>query len=46
MYQVILLNENGTKFEKQFESEYLYNKFLNKAKRSKKLTIISYGKEY
>ena len=46
MYQIILLNENGTKFEKRFESEYLFNKFLNKVKHSKKLTILYYGKEY
>ena len=46
MYEVVLLNENGQKFSKEFNSEYLFNKFLNKAKRSKKLTIISYGKKY
>lgn len=45
MYQVILLNKNGTKFEKYFTSEYLLNKFLNKAKRSKELTILYYGRE-
>ena len=45
MYQVILLNKAGTKFEKHFESEYLWNKFLNKAKHSKTLTILYYGKE-
>ena len=46
MYEVVLLNENGQKFSKEFNSEYLFNKFLNKAKRSKKLTIVSYGKKY
>lgn len=43
-YEVILLNEAGEKFTKVFNSEYLFNKFLNKAKRSKKITILSYGK--
>lgn len=44
MYEVIMLNENGVKFSKGFSSEFLFNKFLNKAKRSKKITILSYGK--
>lgn len=44
MYEIILLNNNGDKFTKTFNSEYLYNKFLNKAKYSKELTILSYGK--
>ena len=46
MYEVVLLNEKEQKFSKEFNSEYLFNKFLNKAKRSKKLTIVSYGKKY
>jgi len=46
MYEVVLLNEKGQKFSKEFNSEYLFNKFLNKAKRSKKLIIVSYGKKY
>lgn len=46
MYEIILLNEKGQKFTKQFYSEFLFNKFLNRAKRSKKLTIISYGRLY
>lgn len=44
MYEVVMLNENGIKFTKGFSSEFLFNKFLNKAKRSKKITILSYGK--
>lgn len=44
MYEVVMLNEKGTRFTKGFSSEFLYNKFLNKAKRSKKITILSYGK--
>lgn len=44
MYEVIMLNEVGEKFTKTFSSEFLFNKFLNKAKRSKKITILSYGK--
>lgn len=46
MYEVTLLNEKGQRFTKEFYSYYLYNKFLNRAKRSKKLTILSYGKKY
>lgn len=44
MYEIIMLNEAGEKFTKKFDSEYLFNKFLNKAKHSKKITILSYGK--
>ena len=44
MYEIIMLNEKHGKFKKVFNSEYLYSKFLNKAKRSKKIKIISYGK--
>ena len=46
MYEVVLINEKGQKFIKEFDSEYLFRKFLNKAKHSKKLTVISYGKNY
>lgn len=44
MYEIMLLNENGKKFSKTFNSEYLYRQFLNKAKKSKTLTILSYGR--
>lgn len=44
MYEIILLNKNGEKFSKNFNSEYLFRKFLNKIKKSKTLTLISYGK--
>lgn len=46
MYEIVLINEKGQKFTKEFNSEYLFNKFLNKAKRSKKLTVVSYGRKY
>ena len=47
MFEVMLLNNStGEKFNKTFTSEYLFNKFLNKAKRSKKLTVLSYGRIY
>lgn len=46
MYQVMLMNENGIKFTKTFASEYLFNKFVNKVKRSKKLKILSIWREY
>lgn len=44
MYEVILLNEKGERFKKEFNSEFLFNKFLQKVKHSKKLTILSYSK--
>ena len=44
MYEVILLNERGYKFTKYFDSEYLYRRFLEKAKRSVELVIVSYGR--
>lgn len=47
MWEVMLLNNlTGEKFNRTFTSEYLYNKFLNKAKRSKKITVLSYGRVY
>lgn len=39
-----MLNEKGQRFSKGFTSLFLYEKFLNKAKRSKKITILAYGK--
>lgn len=44
MYEIVLLNKFGEKFSKTFNSEYLFNKFLNKVKHSKQLTILSYGR--
>lgn len=44
MYEIVLLNKNGEKFSKFFNSEYLYNNFLRKAKYSKTLTVVSYGR--
>lgn len=44
MYEIVLLNKNGEKFSKFFNSEYLYNNFLRKAKHSKILTVVSYGR--
>ena len=46
MYEVVLINDKGERFKKQFESEYLFRKFLIKAKHSKKLTVVSYGRLY
>ena len=46
MYEIVLINEKGQKFTKEFNSEYLFKKFLNKAKRSKKLTVVAYGRKY
>ena len=44
MYEIVMLNEKGEKFSKTFTSEYMYNKFLQKVKRSKKLTLLSWGR--
>ena len=44
MYEITLINERGERFTREFTSEFLFRKFLNKAKRSKKLTVVSYGK--
>lgn len=44
MYEILLLNKYGEKFSKTFTSEYLYRNFLNKCKRSKTLTVVSYGR--
>lgn len=47
MWEIMLLNNaTGEKFNKTFDSEYFYNKYLNKVKRSKKLTVLSYGRVY
>lgn len=44
MELVILNLENGVKFSKIFSSVYLAERFINKAKRSKKIQIV--GKFY
>lgn len=44
MYEIIMINKNGEKFNKVFYSEYQFNQYLSKVKHSKKLTILSYGK--
>lgn len=44
MFKVICINDKGEKFSKEFDSFYLYEKYLNKVKRSKKLTLVSYGR--
>lgn len=46
MYEIVLINEKGQKFTKEFYSEFLFNKFLIRAKRSKKLTVVAYGRKY
>ena len=43
MFEVKLLDKSTNKtFIKTFKSYYLYNKFINKCKYSKKLQLISY----
>lgn len=44
MYEIVLLNKEGKRFSKFFNSEYLFNEFLRKAKHSKTLKIVSYGR--
>lgn len=46
MYEIVLINSNGEKFSKKFDSEFKYNNFLQKVKRSKNLTLVSYGRNY
>ena len=46
MYEVVLINEKGEKFTREFYSEFLFRKFINKEKRRKKLTVVSYGRKY
>ena len=43
MYEIVMINENGERFIKKYDSYYLYEKALNKYKHSKKLIIVSYG---
>lgn len=44
MYEILLINEKGEKFKRTFYSEFLYAKFLNRAKRSRKIKVVSYGR--
>lgn len=46
MIEITLLNEKGQQFIKTFDSPYLANKFINKVRRSKKLTLVSVIKNY
>ena len=46
MYEVVLLNVKNQKFIKNFNSEYLMRKFINKAKYSKSIKVLSFGKIY
>lgn len=42
MYQVHLLeNSSGRDFYKNFDSEYLLNKFVDKCKRGTKIKVLS-----
>ena len=40
MFEVVMLNEKGERFSKFFDSYYLFQKFLNKVRRSKKITLV------
>lgn len=39
---VYAIKETGVRLEKEFESPYLCQKFVNKLKRSKRAVLISY----
>jgi len=40
MCYAICINEKGERFEKEFPSPYLMDKFIKKCKYSKKITIV------
>lgn len=44
MFEIILINERGERFAKKYNSYFLYQKALNKYKHSKKIKIVSYGR--
>lgn len=44
MYEIVLLNNKGEKFSKTFTSEFLFRQYLNKAKHSKNVTVLCYGR--
>lgn len=39
---VVFINDRGNRVEMHFDSPYLCQKFVNKLKRSKKCTLVSY----
>ena len=39
---VVFINDRGTRVEKVFDSEFQCRKFVNKLKRSKRCTLVSY----
>ena len=45
-YEIVLLNEKGERFTMEYHSEFIYRKNLNRYKRSKKLTVLSYGERF
>jgi len=46
MFEIKLLNlSTGQVFSKIYESYYLWNKALNKMKRSKKVKVLSYWRK-
>ena len=46
MYKVVFINERGAHVTKVFDSEYLCRQFVNKAKHSKRIRLISYPNFY
>lgn len=44
MYEIVLINEAGKRFNKLFDSEYKFNNFIRKVRYSKKIKILSYGR--
>ena len=42
MYKVVFINERGARVSKVFTSEYECRKFVNKARYSKRIRLVSY----
>lgn len=40
--KVVFLNEKGARVEKEFDSEYLCRKFVNKLRHSKHCQLVSF----
>lgn len=45
MIVVTCLNKNGVRFDKEFASPYVANKFIRKVKRGKELKIVAIFKD-
>lgn len=41
-FDVVFINKNGVSLVKRFDSPYLSEQFVNKCKRSKNVTLVTY----